>query len=302
MATQLEPTTVKVYPPLLAAILDAGLAPEGRVYELLKARDDEGRGCLDIAEIRDLLTAKDSPWRICGRRRLRGILAKGDGIFWQRYTKDRLWLNGPARVAQALDCGRLYGLPAALPVAALQAGLAETKAAFLASWHTGREDAEGNSMPISQAMIRKMTGISEVTQRRHNKLAGVKTQPNIAISDMPWRDNMADATYERGRGVFRLVDRRGKRGKRGRGLVAWHMPASYTSPYSQSPKGRLRKINRQIDLVISTTRGNSREVNRLYYLKGKAAVKAHSKQPDDDHYILRKPSLIPDAVQLWDAL
>jgi hypothetical protein len=303
MATpQLEPTTVKVYPPLLAAMLDAGLAPVGRVYELLKAKDHAGRGCFDIAEVRDLLTAKDSSWRVCGRRRLRGILADGDGTCWTRDDRDRIWLHGPARIAQALDCGRLRGVPVALPVAALLAGLAETKAAFLASWHAGRVDGEGNSTPISQAAIRKETGVSEVTARRYHKIAGVKTQRNIAISDLPWREHMADETYERGRGVFRFVDRQGKRGKRGRGYVAWHMPATYTAPYSQSPKGRQRKINRQIDLVISTTRGNSREVNRLYYLKGSAAAKAHSRQPDDDHYLRGKPSLIPDVTQLWDAL
>jgi len=299
MSISLDSATVKVYPMLLAAMLKANLATAGRVYALLRADDHQGRGCHEIADVRELLTSKDSAWRVYGRRRLRDILAEGDGIFWTSDDRGRLWLNGPATIAGALGCGRLRGFPVNMPIAPLLAGLAETKAAFLAAFHAGRADAEGNSAPISQAAICELTGISPATQRRYHKIAGVEVQHNIAISDQPWREHMADATYERGRGVFRFVDKQGQRGKRGRGYVAWHMPASYTSPYSQSPKGRQRKINRQIDLVISTARGNSRVIYRRYFLKGGAALKAHSRHPDADHYLLRKPAMIPDVRQIW---
>jgi hypothetical protein len=133
-----ELATVKGYPPLLAAAIKAGKAPAARVNVLLKARDRDGRGMVDVAEVRELLTAKDSDWRICGRRRLRGILAEGAGTFWHREVDkkrgiDRLWLFRPARIAEALGCGRLRGMPAAMPVEALLDGLTATKAAFLAS-------------------------------------------------------------------------------------------------------------------------------------------------------------------------
>jgi hypothetical protein len=49
-----------------------------------------------------LLTKKKSPHRVCGWRRLRQILAEGEDVFWARDRVGRLWIKGPARVAQAL--------------------------------------------------------------------------------------------------------------------------------------------------------------------------------------------------------
>ena len=287
--------TVRAYPTILIGTLKADLAPAGRVYLLMQALDQDGRGCLDIVDVRERLTAKASSWCICSWRRLRQIFNAGEGVLWHRDHKGRIWLHGPAQVADSLDCGRLQGRAVLLPIETLLGGIQSVKAHFLAAWHAGRTDEYGDSRPISQSTIRELTGVPESTQRLYNQVAGVKAQKQIAISGMSYTaDNAQDMTYEH-RGAFRFVDHKGKRGKRGRSLVAWAIPSKYQASLSQAPKGRQRKTNRRITLVTNGVQGHDAEVVRLYHPDGAAAGQAYNRDPGRDHYWQHGGMLIPDA-------
>ncbi|HET6444389.1 MAG TPA: hypothetical protein VFI27_07380, partial [candidate division Zixibacteria bacterium] len=150
---------VKVYPSLAQAMLQAELAAPGRVYWLLKHLDTQGKGWLSVDDIRFHLTNKQSSLRVCGWRRLRQILNQGEDFFWARDRVGRLWINGPAKVAQALGCNRLKGKPIALPIAVLLGGIKEVRAHFYASFHSGRH----TNNPISREALRELTGVAERT-------------------------------------------------------------------------------------------------------------------------------------------
>jgi len=302
------PETVRAYPSLLAAAMRDGRAPEMRVYLMLKAFDQTGRGVVPVGDVITLLTDASSPYRVCGRRRLRGILADGEGVFWTRSKKTDakretyidIYLRSPARVAVVLSIGRMKGRPVLLPIDDLTGGIQATRAAFLAAWHEGRADDDGRANPISQATIEQMTGISAPSQWRYKVVAGIHARRNIAISPMAWRaEHRQDEAYRRG-GVFRFTDHKGRRGKRGRKYIAWAIPCTYTTNLSPAPKGRLQKINRAIDLVIDGkpkgTQGNDRdEVIELYHHDGARAAKLYDRNPEHDRYIYEGGMLTPDA-------
>ena len=64
---------VIVQPSLLVGMLKQEVAAIGRIYLLCRHLDADGRGWLSIAALREQLTAKESPLRVCGWRRLRQI-------------------------------------------------------------------------------------------------------------------------------------------------------------------------------------------------------------------------------------
>jgi hypothetical protein len=307
------PDMVRAYPALLAAFQSRSLVPAGRVLLLLQAMDGPGLGILKVASVRHGLTSKQSLYRVFSWKRLRQILNDGEGLLWHRNNgnKDRIWLHSPAKIALALDCGSLKGRPVYLPLAGLTGGIQEVRAHFLAAWHTGRGHLKGADKPISQGAIKKLTGVSEASQRRYAKVADIKSQRQIAVSGLSWRlDNKQKIAHERGRGVFRFLDNSGLRGPRGRSYVAWAMPNIYEAPLSQAPKGRLKKINQTINLVSETTRGHDGNVIRIYHPDGSAAGKAFNRDPQHDHYWPKGTGAIPNAarppklagVGIWEVL
>ncbi len=273
------PATVRHYPSLGIAFIKNELSAAGRVYLLCQALDQAGRGCLDMRQVRELLSAKSSPWRIVGRRRLRQILIQGEGLLWSR-SNDRLWLQSPARVCNALQCGKLQGSPVALPLADLLGGIQQTRAAFLAAWHTGRK----NDKPISQATVQELTGIPSATQRRYMIAAGVKAERQIAVSGANCdQANIQELTYRHGQ-TFEFRDYKGQQGKRGAVTVAWNLPNIYKPSYQRASSGRLKKLNRVIDLVLIGARGNGQKVEQIFHSKASQAAKAFNRDPQNDAY------------------
>ena len=130
--------TVTVYPSLLLAMLKQDQEAAGRVYLLLRYLDTNGRGWFHIDEIRERLTRKGSPLKMVGWRRLRQIFHQGEGIFWERDSKGRLWLRSALRIALKLDCHRLRGKRVELPIKTLLGGIGTVRAHFYASFHSGR--------------------------------------------------------------------------------------------------------------------------------------------------------------------
>ncbi len=324
--------TVKVYPALAIAMLKEGYAPQARVYYLLRHLDQVGRGWLDVDEIREQLTGKDAELRIANKkvnptnawRSLRGILNKGEGIFWNRDDVGRLWLQGAAKIAATLNCDRITGYPVHLPITRLLGGIKEVRASLYATFHTGREKDPTKKgivhRPISQATVREVTGIPEATQRRYNKVAKVRAYKHYATGRKFDRERFKDSLYERWGNAFKFTDYNGKHGPAQAAYIGHRLPNSYTTKTLQASKGRQAKINKHIDLVTNVgeegaqrerlannqpstassdqlgatscasssltqpARGNGADVDRLFYSDGKQAYKAHQKRTKHDHF------------------
>ena len=284
-ATRLRQPTTKLYPDIALGMLQQELTAAGRLWLLLRFLDKEGRGWLRIDFVRDQLTAKDSEWRVCGRRQLRNLLRQGRGIFWEQDRPSdpeaKIWLKSAVSVARALGVSRLTGHPVALPVKALLGGIGQVRAHLYATFHGGRRAAT----PISRAKLKKITHVPERTQRVYENLTGVTGRPNIAIGPQYSEKEFQNHAWRRGQAVFVFVDKEGRQGPAGRRYIAWRLPNSYDGCHEHSPKGRQRKINRQIDLVDSRAQGNGLErdmsrhqVGRLFYPDGLEASKAYNRE------------------------
>jgi len=152
-------SSLKIYPAIALGMLREERTAAGRVWLLLRALDAPGRGMVAVDEAHAALCDKASPLRLCGWRRLRQLLAEGEGVFWARERgrvaeprrpdrfsetcqvsayEDRLRLFGPARVAAALGVRRLAGRPVGVPVAALLGPIGDARAHLYAAFHSGR--------------------------------------------------------------------------------------------------------------------------------------------------------------------
>ena len=262
-------------------MLKQHLEAPGRVWLLLRAIDCDGRGWLDVEDIRHHLTEIDSPRRICGWRRLRQLLALGEGRFWHRDEGDRLWLYGAHKIAYKLDSGRLQGFPVELPISALLGGIQAVRAAFYATFHGGRD-----SKPISRETLESISGIPGRTQLQYDRVARVERRRNIAIGERYSQEHAQDRAWKQGRAVFHFVDTEGRQGRQGREYVAWHLPNSYQTAYQRRSRGSRKRLNRKLaDLVKKGIPGNDdRAIERLFFPNGALAARQYNRDPERDAY------------------
>jgi hypothetical protein len=262
------------------AILQQQREAPARLYYLLRAIDQSGRGWLPIEEIRRKLSRKGEPLRICGWRRLRQLLREGEGLFWSR-DRDRIWLNGAHKIAHKIGLARLQGHPVDLPVQALLGGIQAVRAAFYATFHAGRE-----SRPISRAALRDLSGIAARTQLEYDRVARVKSSANFAVGDRYTTEAFQELAWRHGRGVFRFVDMKGRQGGPGGAYVAWTLPNSYRTAYQCRSIGSKKRINRKLaDLLQKGTTGNDEGVvEKLFYPNGSLAVRRYNRAAESDAY------------------
>ncbi len=268
----------------------------GRLWLLLRALDTPGRGMVTLADARAALTDKQSPLRLCGRRRLRQLLAEGEGVFWTRERPrthpdgeegDRLRLFGAARVAAALGVPRLAGRPVAVPVAALLGPIGDARAHLYATFHSGRtkemtndelrmtneERALNSSLvtrhsslgsPVSRDTLAALSGVCARSQAAYERRAGVAARPNYALGERvaasaPAGPAEQERAWQLGRALFRLRDHRGLHGRPGATYLAWRLPNAYGAArgHQPRPKGQQKRINRQLaDLFMKGMTGN----------------------------------------------
>ena len=274
--------TIPAHPGILTAMLKNGCEAAGRVYLLLRYIDHQGRGWLPIQEVRERLTKKQSPLKICSWRRLRQILNQGEGVFWYRNDKKRLWIRGVHKIAYALSVEHLQGLPIDFPVAALLGQVSMVRAHFYASFHSGRKDDK----PISRETLEELTGVPERTQRDYDKLAAVKRERNIATGGKYTKVNVEQAAWEKGRGVFKFHDVQGKQGRKGTEYIAWHLPNSYSGPHARRSRRSQKCVNRKLaDLLTKGTAGNGEEaIDKIFWHNAKEAGRAYNRNPRCDAY------------------
>lgn len=274
-------TQTVVHPTILLSMLKQHLEAPGRVWLLLRAIDRDGRGWLTMEDARQRLTGKGSPYRICGWRRLRQLLAQGESVFWHRDEQDRLWLYGAHRIAYKLDSGRLQGFPVELPISALLGGIQAVRAAFYATFHGGRD-----SKPISRETLESLSGIPGRTQLEYDRVALVERRRNIAIGERHTAENAQERAWRHGRAAFHFIDTEGRQGRAGREYVAWHLPNSYRADYQRRSRGSRKRLNRKLaDLVKKGIPGNDdRAVEKLFFPNGALAARQYNRDPEIDAY------------------
>jgi hypothetical protein len=200
---------------------------------------------------------------------LRILLGQGEGLFWQR-QEDRLWLRSVVKVAAALGLTRLSGHPVALPLHILTRPIGEVKAHFYASFHSGRNH---DHQPIARATLSHLSGLSPQTQRSYEKRARVRPQTNFALGEVATHENKEERTWQQGSAVFTFTDYQGKQGPANLTYMAWQLPNDYTGPHVRQPKGRHKRLNRQLaDLRQQGTAGND-QYQRRFFANGCEAVK-----------------------------
>ncbi len=286
------PRAIRAYPALLTALLKAEMVSAARVWLLLKAIDQDGRGSLALTRARYLLTGKMSRWQVFSRRRYRQIMAEGEGVLWS-ITDDRIYLKSPAKVAILLDCGCLDGLPIELPTKVLLSKIGDVRAHFYASFESGRREAH----PISRAALAGITGVNPRQQRRYDARLKRTTRKNIAITGIPYTLKKAQAmAQDKERVTWKFTDWLGKQGGRKKAAyIAYRIADTRSAAHKQAARGRRKKINQEINLV-SLSQGNNELIDRAYYASGEAAVAAFNRDSGHDRYYPSKPTGLPNVL------
>ncbi len=230
----------------------------GRVWLISRFLDREGCGVLRIDNIIQSFTVKSSAHYLCGKRQLRNLLRAGEGIYWTR-DKERLWLRSAACVAAALGVERLTGQPVALPLSALLSGIGAFRAHLYAAFHSGRAKSEArrSAMPIARDTLAGLSGVGRTSQRTYEARVGIQPLANFAIGEAATEGRQEERAWRQGQAVFTLQDYDGQQGRQGKTYLAWQLPNSYTGQHTLRPKGRQKRINRQLqDLVMKGMPGN----------------------------------------------
>ena len=270
---------IKLYPSLAVGMLQGQQETAGRIWLLCRALDQKGQGWLSIEDLRTQLSDRQSKLRVCGWRRLRQILQKGKGIFWERDDDNRLWLKSAEKVAYALGIEKISGTPIMLPLTILTQNIRIVRAHLYSSFHSSRHSA-----PISRKTLTTITGVPERTQREYDRLSNTTIESNIAIGGVFSAEAQQTEHYTRP-GVFHFTDKQGKQGTFNQCYLAWRLPNNYQSVHKTANRGRQRKINRWLhshtDLVINRAQGNSVETSRQRIFFDNPALSTKSKQ---EHY------------------
>lgn len=272
------PAQVIFYPDLAAGILRQNLDAPARVYHLLRLLDPTGRGWFGLAETRQLLTHKQSQWRVVSRRQLHNLLKAGEGIFWTQ-SNDCVWLRSPAKVAAALGIYGLRGRAVSAAPDALMGNIADVRANLYAAFLSGRPHA---NMPIARETITAVTGVDERTQKAYELRTKITATANFCVGERIASDGVqAQAWAHRGQGAFELTDKKGKQGAPGHTYLAWQLPNSYQTQQKPCPRGKQRRVNRELnDLLNKTAAGNSSSSEnhqRRFYPSGGDAARVYGR-------------------------
>ncbi len=283
---------VKLYPDIGLGMLRREMTAPGRLWLMLRAIDKEGQGSICIEKAKELLVTESSPWRLCGQRQWRNLLRDGDGVFWTR-DREQIWLRSVSKVALALGVDRLAGRPVALPVAALVEGIGAFRAHLYTAFHSGRtkESTRGRQvMPIARVTLAGLSGVGASSQRAYEKQTKLKVQANFAVGEVATEENRENRAWTQGQAVFELTDYRGQQGRKGETYLAWQLPNSYLGQHQHRPKGRQKRINRELkDLVMQGMPGNVEEraethPEKRYYPNGKEAARGCGRGQESDVY------------------
>ncbi|MFH1486033.1 MAG: hypothetical protein ABIH46_08185, partial [Chloroflexota bacterium] len=151
--------------------LKCGMVAQAVLWIVARGLDKGGQGCAHKASLIKNLDANC----IFKQPYSRQLLRDGTTNAFYRVRQDKVWLNSPARVAFLLGCN--VGSEVSFPIQKLASGRAGRRALFLAISLSTRDK------PITRCSIRKVTRVSERTQRRYGQFRLWKATLNSA--DVP---------------------------------------------------------------------------------------------------------------------
>ncbi len=292
-------TGVRVAPTLAAYCLDKdhryrGHSLDGpyRLYKILQVLDREGRGWLCSSFVETTLTKKASRHYIYGRRQLKNMLQRGEGLFWQRAKSNRelrVRLAARAKVTALLLGSHLRGQEVSFPLKHLlgsgRGRQAAVNAALYTAVHAGQIERKGKSGPISRAKLRNVSGCSSYRQRHYERRMGITVASHIYILGQHSDYELQRAKIHQDLPAYKHTDYRGKinRHKRGAEYIALRLPNSYSTPdtFAVVHSRRQRTINRQLaGLCHMGSEGSDRdEYVRLFHENAVSAVRSFNRDP-----------------------
>ncbi len=317
---------IRISPTLAAHCLDKNHRTNGRtldapyrLYKILQALDQDGRGWLANQDIEPLLTKKGNSFYIYGRRQLKIILRRGEGLFWNRvksHGQVRIRLVSRARLISNLSPGsRLRGREVDIPLSYLlgsgRGRQADANAALYAAVHAGRlrpdkeRSGEKKPRPISRARLSELSGCSNYRQRSYERRMDMTVQSNIHILGPHDEYELERARLHFGLPAYKHTDYQGKinRHQRGAAYIAVRLPNSYHLPDAITVVNsrRLRTINRFLDgLCHLGSGGSDREaIVRLYHSDAATAMRAAQ---GDQSAPVYWPMTGNDNTRLWQNL
>lgn len=294
------PEKVKTYWQVNVAFLRESVAV-GRGWWLARAADlatFDGRGYLDLADYR---AAMCEIWGVWTWRHLRDVLTDGEELgVWSVDHGDTLRLIGMAAAAATLGIGKLRGRPVYIPTAALLEGAQLAAAHFYASVESARprdgrrRRGEPTPGPMSRRKLEELTGVPPSTQRMYDALLERERERNIVVTDTPWTpENVQNAAWARGHNLFAFTDHDGRRGPAGQRYIAFELPATRAAVHEHAPRGRQKKVNARLNLVMQG--GQDTEPDVHYHPNATAATAAAGRLPDVTHYYIDNRQCVPDA-------
>ncbi|MDX1417121.1 MAG: hypothetical protein R3293_23145 [Candidatus Promineifilaceae bacterium] len=295
---------VRLSPTIAAACLnrenrhnDAGLDAPYRLYKILQTMDTDGRGWLAQQAVGITLTCKNAPTFIYGKRQLKIILRRGEGLFWKRvkvHGEVRIRLVSRARLALGLNCPRLRGREVALPLRLLlgsgRGRQADVNAALYAAVHAGQIRGKREARPITRAKVSHISGCSKYRQRSYEKRIKMSVGRHIHILTRFSSYGLDRARIHHHLPAYKHIDYLGKinRHQRGAAYIAVRLGNSYQPPqqFTVVHSRRQRTINRHLAGLCSMgSEGSGREPYvRLYHENAAAAVHSYNRDPHTSAY------------------
>jgi hypothetical protein len=268
-----------------------------RLYKILQALDRQGRGWLPNPFVEKALTSKESDHHIYGRRQLKNILMRGEGLFWQRAKRKgelRIRLVARAKVAGRLLNSRLRGREVTFPLKHMlgtgRGRQAAVNAALYTAVHAGQIGDKRKAAPISRATLRHVSGCSSYRQRRYEKRMGITVTRHIHILAAHSEYKLQQLRIHHGLPAYKHTDYRGKinRHRRGADYIARRLPNSYSTPdtFAVLHSRRQRTINRQLAGLchMGSEGSDSDNYVRLFHENAVTAVRAFNRDSQTTVY------------------
>jgi len=222
---------VPVYPGLFQRVRQLRLLSEYRAYSTIKSLDHENNGVVPWAEVFGLLLEFMSPSSVYR------VLKNGEGTFWDTRVGRRgkaLWLKGAVKLTELLDPPNLSSRRVFVPLEGLK------DRGWRAILHASELRVFTRpDQPVSRKTLRRRTGVSEASQRRHCESVLIKRGHNYATDQRTCRihselhltdqlpNTYAVALDANRSGQLKLLNRHNNR----RNAVLESVPSSKGKPY-----------------------------------------------------------------------
>ena len=244
---------IKTYPELSLAAIRRKKDKLIRVWYLMRHIDKEGSARVLKNDLRAFVKEQE----IISQETLRKTLLNGDNQLWNiKRTKKGITYRYRSLEKAAIFLNAVPTRAVMIPLSAFSK-LGRMRAQFYSSLFITITN------PIARATICRVWGIKKTTQRRYQKVAGVKVIRNIAKEEIDPEEGWGE-TKE---GSFVYYEN-------GKWLLIQDLPNSYRSNLKRAPRGMVTRVRKW----LWSLRDQGRESNhRRYFDRAKDALR--SKRP-----------------------